>query len=138
MRKKSILIYIIDDDMVFSKSISYQLSRNLATDIKVKIFSSFDEFMQNIHRKPDIVIVDYYLQNNDSIDGIILLHKIKDALKNTEVVILAGESSIDMAIDTIKNGAYDFIRKNSNVFQRIKLTIEFILDRYKTEFSIVA
>lgn len=131
MSKPSFLIYIIDDDRVFSKSISYQLTKNLSTNIKVKMFSSFDEFLLNAHHKPDIVILDYYLKNTNSIDGLILLQKIKQVLKNTEVVILAGESSVDMAMQTIKNGAYDFIRKNDSVFLRVKHTIEFILDRYK-------
>jgi FixJ family two-component response regulator len=131
--KKSYLIYIIDDDLVFSKSISYKLSKNLGTDIKIKVFASFDDFMLNIGHKPDIVILDYYLKSSNSIDGLILLQKIKQVLKDTEVVVLAGESSIALAMETIKNGAYDFIRKNDSVFQRIKYTIDFILDRLKEQ-----
>jgi DNA-binding NtrC family response regulator len=134
MYKQSYLIYIIDDDMVFSKSITYQLSKNLSTNIKIKVFSSFDEFLLNTHQNPDIVILDYYLKNTNSVDGLILLQKIKTVLKGTEVVILAGDSSIDTAMETIKNGAYDFIRKNEKVFLRVKYTIEFILDRYKDQF----
>ncbi|OFY84568.1 MAG: hypothetical protein A3K10_05835 [Bacteroidetes bacterium RIFCSPLOWO2_12_FULL_31_6] len=131
MNKQSFLIYIIDDDMVFSRSISYQLTKNLPRNINIKVFASFDEFMLNTKQKPDVVILDYYLKNKDSLDGIVLLQKIKQVLNDTDVVILAGESSIEMALETFKNGAYDFIRKNDAVFLRIKYTIEFILDRYK-------
>ena len=131
MNKQAFLIYIIDDDMVFSKSISYQLSKNLSNPIKIKVFASFDEFLLNTQQKPDVIILDYYLKNKDSLDGLILLQKIKQVLNDTEVVILAGESSIDLALTTIKNGAYDFIRKNDSVFLRVKHTIEFILDRHK-------
>lgn len=133
MYKQSFLIYIIDDDRVFSKTITYQLTKNLSANIKIKVFASFDEFMLNAQHKPDIIILDYYLKNTNSVDGLILLQKIKSVLKSTEVVILAGESSVDTAMETIKNGAYDFIRKNDSVFLRIKHTIEFILDRYKDQ-----
>ena len=53
------MIFIVDDDPVFSKLISKELEKE---DIhEVQVFLSAESFLQEIHNLPDIVVLDHQL-----------------------------------------------------------------------------
>lgn len=60
--------------------------------------------------KPDIVILDIWLEGSD-FDGIGVLKRLKEMNKNLPVIMISGHGNIETAIETIKLGAYDFIEK---------------------------
>lgn len=49
------------------------------------------------------------------LDGIELLKKVKSLSPHTEVIIITGQATIETAIESIKNGAYDYILKPFNI-----------------------
>ncbi len=61
-------------------------------------------------RRPDLVILDVWLQNSD-LDGIEVLTKLKRVDPTLPVVIISGHGTIGTAVQAIKLGAYDFIEK---------------------------
>lgn len=57
---------------------------------------------------PDIVLLDVWMPG---MDGIETLKKLRKNDKNVCVIMISGHSSIDIAVDAIKLGAYDFLEK---------------------------
>ena len=84
-------------------------SANNSTDALNK-FSSFN---------PDLIILDVWLGNSE-FDGIELLSQFKNINPSISVIIISGHGTVDMAVNAIKNGAYDFIEKP---FNSDKLTV---------------
>ena len=64
--------------------------------------SKFNKF------NPDIIILDVWLGNSD-IDGLELLSEFKSLNPLVPVIIISGHGTVDMAVNAIKKGAYDFI-----------------------------
>ena len=62
---------------------------------------------------PDLIILDVWLGNSD-LDGIELLLKFKNLNPQIPIIIISGHGTVDMAVNSIKNGAYDFIEKPFN------------------------
>ena len=62
---------------------------------------------------PDLLILDVWLGNSEY-DGIELLKKIKFLNPLIPIIIISGHGTVDMAVNAIKNGAYDFIEKPFN------------------------
>ena len=62
---------------------------------------------------PELIILDVWLGNSE-FDGIELLKKLKDLNPLLPIIIISGHGNVDMAVDAIKNGAYDFIEKPFN------------------------
>lgn len=60
--------------------------------------------------KPDLVILDIWLENSE-LDGMELLKKIKKSYADTPVIMISGHGSIETAVKAIHLGAYDFIEK---------------------------
>ena len=69
--------------------------------------SKYDQF------KPDLIILDVWLGNSE-LDGIELLSKFKDLNPLIPIIIISGHGNVDMAVNAIKIGAYDFIEKPFN------------------------
>ena len=58
--------------------------------------------------KPDLIILDVWLGNSD-LDGIELLKEFKKINLTIPIIIISGHGTVDMAVQAIKNGAYDFL-----------------------------
>ena len=69
--------------------------------------SKYDQF------NPDLIILDVWLGNSE-LDGIELLLKFKDLNPLIPIIIISGHGNVNMAVNAIKNGAYDFIEKPFN------------------------
>ncbi len=73
--------------------------------------SNSTETLEEIRkRRPDLVILDVWLQNSE-LDGIEVLTKLKRVDPTLPVVIISGHGTIGTAVQAIKLGAYDFIEK---------------------------
>jgi two-component system nitrogen regulation response regulator NtrX len=62
---------------------------------------------------PELIILDVWLGKSE-LDGIQLLKKFKDLNPLVPIIIISGHGTVDMAVNAIKNGAYDFIEKPFN------------------------
>ena len=109
------LIFIVDDDPAFAT-----LAKNELTNLNynnLKIFNSGEECLKNLHFKPVIVLLDYAL--NNGINGLEVLKKLTVALPNTTVIMLTAYDKLEIAVDSIKSGAYDYVIKSETAFERI-------------------
>lgn len=59
---------------------------------------------------PDAAILDIWLGEGDQ-DGLEILQYIRNQSVSTQVIMISGHASVDLAVKTIKKGAYDFIEK---------------------------
>jgi DNA-binding NtrC family response regulator len=76
-----------------------------------------------------MVILDYNLDSVSGgvINGIQVLNKLKDKYPKVPVVFLSGQERSDIAANTMKHGAADYIIKNENVFMRLEIAMKNIL-----------
>lgn len=117
--KKNNLIFVVEDNKVYNKMITEYLTRqNFAN---VKPFFSGEDCVSAIENgaKPDIIIQDYFLEKMNGIDVLLKVKKISPA---SEFVFLTNNDSMEVAVNTIKYGAYDYIVKD-------KITLDKVVDR---------
>jgi len=115
MSKKNYpLIFIVEDNKAYSRLLEHHLRMNNYTNV-ISILSG-EECLKNLYRKPDIIIQDYKLQG---ISGLNVLQRTKKMLPYTEFIFLSGIDDIDVAIDSVKFGAYYYIVKNDVALNRL-------------------
>ncbi len=68
----------------------------------------------------DVIIMDLLLPDTSDLD---LLIKVKETVPHVEVIMITGHGDIDIAVDAMKLGAYDFIRKPFNL-DRLELMVD--------------
>jgi DNA-binding NtrC family response regulator len=113
------LIFIVEDNVAYNKILEHHLAINQYTNVLP--FLSGEECLKNLYRKPDIIVQDYKLQG---ISGLNVLRRTKKILPKTEFIFLSGIDEIDVAIDSVKFGAYYYIIKNDIAFSRVLSKIE--------------
>ena len=78
---------------------------------KTRIAANYNQALSEIDKKiPDVAILDVKLDKGDN-DGLELLSHIKSKDKDVPVIIITGHANIEMAINSLKLGAFEFIEK---------------------------
>ncbi|MFY9153609.1 MAG: response regulator [Prolixibacteraceae bacterium] len=112
--KKNPLIFVVEDNQMYNKLVVSYLKTNKLTN--VESYLSGEEALKNMDKNPDIVIQDYLLEG---MTGIEVLIKSKKTNPDVEFIFLSGQDSIDIAINSMKYGAYDYIVKDQMALQKL-------------------
>ena len=120
--ENKIKIFLVDDDTVFRNALNNTLSKTGKESQEIRMFATGEECLQNLHQKPHVVILDYYLNGNypDAMNGVQVLKKIKHMNPECEVIMVSSQDNIDVAFNTIEQGAYDYVTKTGSVFIKCK------------------
>jgi len=101
-------ILIIDDNSDIREILNDLL---IEAGYSTRLAANYNQALTEIDKKlPDIAIIDVKLDKGDN-DGIELLNHIKNKNKNIPVIIISGHANIEMAIKSLKSGAFEFIQK---------------------------
>lgn len=127
MASKRTLVYLVDDDDMYLKTAVHTLSQNRSFDIKS--FTSGEKALasaKKAKRKPNVIVLDYFLNTEDSnaISGLEILKQVRQEKLESEVIMLSGQENIDVAVNSVKYGAYDYVVKNKSAFIRVQNDIK--------------
>ena len=101
-------ILIIDDNPDIRNILKDLIS---AAGDETRIAANYNQALNEIDKKlPDVAIIDVKLDKGDN-DGIELLSHIKKKNKDIPVIIISGHANIEMAIKSLKSGAFEFLEK---------------------------
>lgn len=101
--KKKLLI--IDDE----KNIRFTLKKSLENDYEITTAVNGEDGIEKFKEDSfDVILLDMKLPG---IDGIDVLKEIKDLDKTANIIIITGFGSVDNAVETMKLGAIDYLRK---------------------------
>ena len=77
----------------------------------VRAAANYDQALIEINKKlPDVAVIDVKLDKGDN-DGIELLVHIKKIDEDVPVTMISGHANVQMAVDSLKLGAFEFIQK---------------------------
>ena len=99
-------IYVVDDDTVIRSNLHDYLELE---GHEVETFSSGEDALSRLDKyTPDVMLIDLKLPG---IDGLELLEKVKVTSQLVEVIIITGHGDIPTAVQAMKLGARDYIKK---------------------------
>lgn len=109
---KNLLIYVVEDNNLYNRMVAEFLKKQ--GFVNVKSFIKGKDCVQAVRggESPDIVIQDYFLEDMTGIDVLINVKKYR---KSAEFVFLTANENMEVAINSIKYGAYDYIIKDNNI-----------------------
>lgn len=115
------MILVVDDDRMLLASLRSLLAR---AGYEVCVAASPDEAMAAIRAEaPRLVLMDMnYTRGTSGSEGLTLLRQVKLFRPDTPVILMTAWGSIDLAVEGMRNGAFDFITKpwdNNRLLERI-------------------
>ena len=99
-------IFIVDDEPAILKLITHWVKNEW--DYNVRTFTNGTDLLDSIYENPDMILLDIMLPD---ISGTELLKKIKRMNKHLPVIMLSAQGNIDVALECIREGAYDYFPK---------------------------
>ena len=104
----AIEILIVDDNSDIRNILNELI---IDAGYKTRLAANYNQALTEIDKKvPDIAILDVKLDKGDN-DGIELLSHIKSKNKDVPVIIITGHANIEMAVNSLKHGAFEFVEK---------------------------
>jgi two-component system nitrogen regulation response regulator NtrX len=101
-------ILIVDDNSDIRNILNELI---LDAGYKTRLAANYSQAINEIDKKlPDVAILDVKLDKGDN-DGIELLSHIKSKNSDVPVIMISGHANIEMAIKSLKHGAFEFIEK---------------------------
>ncbi len=142
-------IFLVEDDPWYGELLKHHLTLN--PDYEVTLFTEAHACLAQLHKRPDIICIDYGLPD---MDGEKLLGKILSHSSGTPVIIISGQEEIAVAVSLLKAGATDYIikdehakdllwrsilkiRENSNLKKEVEHLKEQLEQKYTFENSII-
>jgi len=118
-------IFIVDDE-AFQREATRDFIANKFPQAELLLFKTGEDALHEIYRKPDCIILDYYLdsENRQAANGIQILENIKNVLPEIPIILLSGQEDPAIAAETIKHGAYDYVVKNESSFARLQILLD--------------
>ncbi|MDZ4847632.1 MAG: response regulator [Chitinophagales bacterium] len=113
-------IFIVDDDKMLAMMLRDHLSAK--TPHEFHLFSTGEECLKHLSEKPDLIILDYYLDSEMKhvANGMAILEAIKKQNRQIPVVMLSGQESYGIAAQTIAKGAAHYVLKGKGSFTEIE------------------
>lgn len=111
----SLNILLVEDDHVYASMVMNYLNAAGYTSVR---HSPDDQSCVNevFRQKPDLVIMDY---NLGSTNGIWLSQTILDIYHDMYIVFLSSLNKMEMAANTFKKMAFDYLMKDETVFDNL-------------------
>ncbi len=132
-------VFVIDDDPVQTEMIKDYLKERYVFTLKV--YSDGETALKDIATmKPEMAVLDYHLNSNNpgAKNGIDVLKEIKKLSPATKVIMFTGEDNINVALESMRNGAYDYIIKGETAFNKIENTVNRLGEMHRLEAVTVA
>jgi DNA-binding NtrC family response regulator len=132
-KEGKILIFLVDDDELFLKSLEIDFVQS--TESTIKTFATGELCLKNMTQKPDVIILDYHLDgvHKNAINGLETLDRIKSLSPQIPVIILSSQDKIEVAVNCMKHQAFDYIVKSETAFLRLQKAITTIFHYQKIE-----
>jgi DNA-binding NtrC family response regulator len=134
-------ILVIDDEPILRESLAVALN---TAGYEVMTSRTGEEGLELFAREnPDLVLLDHWLPG---INGDAVLGKIKEGKPETPVIIMTAQGSIELAVNLMKMGAFDFLVKPFDLEQletlvqkglervRLKKEVEWLRAQYQEKF----
>ncbi len=113
-------VFLVDDEPIQNEMLKDYLSEKF--EYKIKTYDTGEGAVKDLNLNPSIVVLDYHLNAHlpNAQNGVEVLKSIKSINPNTKVIMLSGQDKIEVAVESIKNGAYDYVIKGETAFNRME------------------
>lgn len=135
--EKKITLYLVDDDVVFLKSLEIEFLEH--GEFNIETFVSGELCVAAMSKNPDVVILDYLLDGTDksAMNGIKTLDELLQINAELPVIMLSAQDKIEVAVDCMHHKAFDYVVKSETSFMRLQKIITAIFKYRRMEKQLI-
>lgn len=114
------IIFLVDDEPIQNEMLKDYLSERFNYDIRT--YDNGEDAIKDLGLNPEIIVLDFHLNAHlpNAQNGVEVLKKIKELNAPAQVIMLSGQDKLEVAVDSMKHGAYDYVIKGETAFSRME------------------
>ncbi|HKC68664.1 MAG TPA: response regulator [Bacteroidia bacterium] len=130
-RKKELLIFIVEDNEIYLRQLTFFLEKKFGKKITIKTFKVAEIALLELDTKPDLIIMDHFLNSKyeDASNGYTMLDEIHKKHPEIKLILHTSQSDVDLAIEAIRSGICKYVSKNKEGFEHIAEIITAMYER---------
>jgi DNA-binding NarL/FixJ family response regulator len=119
-KKQPPLIFIAEDNKMYAKTLMLFLQSEFPS-ATVEVFPVGELLIDNLHREPDVVIMDYFLNTkyHDASNGLEMTKEVRAKNPKVQVIILSSQQDLSIAKDILKEVDMNYIEKDEDAFNSV-------------------
>jgi two-component system, NtrC family, response regulator AtoC len=133
MEDKPFKIFVVEDDEWYNRLLVHHLSLN--PDYDIESFTTGKECLDNLHKTPHVITLDYRLPD---IKGLEVLKRIKAENEDIQVILISEQNEIEVVVELLKYGAYDYIVKSKDIRERLLNTVQNIRNGERLKREVIS
>lgn len=114
-------LFIVEDDPTWAALLAGKYSKRF----NVQTATRGEDVLAILDQKPDIIILDYHLEG--ALTGLDTLKEIRKRQPSAYVVMFSAQEDVQVAVDILDNGAYDYVVKKEGAHERLNIILRNIL-----------
>jgi FixJ family two-component response regulator len=123
---EKVRVLIADDEESFLRVVTAVLEGTNRFDVQT--CESGDGVIERLKRsRPDVLVLDHKMPGKSGLNVLQLLHEQKS---NIPVIVLTGHGSENIAVEAMKLGAYDYVRKDQFDKHHFPLVVASVYERF--------
>jgi two-component system response regulator AtoC len=119
MNEDQFQVFVVEDNDWYNQLLVHTLSLN--PDHQVHSFQNGRDCLDHLDRGPDLITLDYRLPD---MTGIEVLRRIKNVNPDIQVIMISEQADINVVVDLLKEGAFDYIVKTNDIRERLLNTVQ--------------
>lgn len=123
-------VLVVEDDSEQAELMGDSL-RRFNSDFSIEITDSGEACIEKLNdSKFEAIVLDFILPEKN---GLEILNKISRNGYDTPVVLVSGHGSEEVAVEALKNGAYDYLVKNSSFLSQLPKVVQKTIEHHRLE-----
>jgi DNA-binding response OmpR family regulator len=124
---KHLKIALVDDDIPNTEVLRDFLIRNGYSHVDK--YHDGESFLETLERFDDrALVLDFDLSGGGELNGLEVLEAVKERSPQTHVIFFSGQDSLEVAVESLKNGADDYIVKSNAAYALVKTSLDKVYD----------
>lgn len=137
MKNKPIRIFIVEDNDVFAMTLKADIENHFSNmPLEIQLFKTGEDSWEKYKSdKPQVVILDYNLNSKtpDAMVGNDVMVWFKRENPNIKIILLTSVDNVEIAIQSFRIGAFDYVVKGATQFERIHYSLFNIFNLVRAE-----
>lgn len=124
-------VFIVDDDESYLSALGFRLMKDdTQHTYKIYCYNSGEECVHHLGLEPKVIILDYYLNSNDpeAMSGLDVIRRVKLLHPEIPIVILSGQHSMSIALETLHEGVYTYLMKDRTALAKVEQIIKALIN----------
>lgn len=121
-KTKSGILFIVEDNLVYAKTLEAFLKSNFPDANEIKIFPVGETCLMELHKNPDVIIMDYFLNSKyyDAENGLEIIKQIRAQQPNVKIIVLSAQQEIEATVTIVKDYNCNYVKKDDTAFAKVK------------------